>query len=121
MKSVQLVFKKVGNHWYLNIPHDKPNDLILHPVFERCLDVLNTDNTGIVSNVYLDECYNLDSNFLIQFTDQDLLKYFTTDKSFLMDLYIDNHCYKISSELYSLLEATYQLDLHQVLYKITIF
>lgn len=117
----QLTFKKVGNHWYLDIPHDFPNDLILDRKMELLLSRIDKLNEGIITNVYLQEQLGfISEEGLIQFTDKDLLRYFTTNDTFLMDLYIQDHRFKISSKLYTLLEREYHLDLHLSAYKISI-
>lgn len=121
MKLQQLKFKKLGNHWYLDLPHDNPNDLILHPVLERCVGLFDKYQEEVVDRIYLSECVYTNYDYLIQFTDKDLLKYFTTSEEFLMDVYINNHKYNISSKLYSLLEAKYGLDFHVIPYRIIIF
>ena len=42
MKLIPLTFKKVGNHWYLDIEHDNPRDLMLDPVLERFISIQDT-------------------------------------------------------------------------------
>lgn len=122
MKLVQLTFKKIGNHWYLDIEHDNPQDLILDPVLERFLSRLDSLNIGIVDNVYLVEQTGfIEPEGLLQFTDEDLLRYFTTKDIFKMNIFISNYHFQISSNLYSLLENKYQLDFHISAYRLTIY
>ena len=101
MELITLTFKKLGNHWYLDIPHDNPSDLILDRRIELMLSRLDTWKEGIVTSVSL-ICQNdfIDSEGLIQFDDADLLRYFTTDDDFIMALYINGHKWSISSKLY---------------------
>ena len=122
MELTTLTFKKLGNHWYLDIPHDNPEDLILDRRIELMLNRLDVWKEGIVTNISL-ICQSgfIDNEGLIQFDDNDLLRYFTTDDDFIMALYINGHKWSISSRLYSLIEQRYKLDLHELVYKISIF
>lgn len=116
---VTLIFKKVGNHWYLDIPHDNPNDLKLDRRFEFLLSKLDIFNDKKVS-VYLHEMsdFIIEEGF-IQFNDRDIQRYFLTNDSFKMRIWINNRKFYISSELYTLIENYYHLDLHLVAYRIT--
>ena len=122
MELITLTFKKLGNHWYLDIPHDNPSDLILDRRIELMLSRLDTWKEGIVTSVSL-ICQNdfIDSEGLIQFDAADLLRYFTTDDDFIMALYINGHKWSISSQLGFLIEQKYKLDLHELVYKISVF
>lgn len=122
MRLVQLIFKKVGNHWYLDIEHDNPQDLKLDPILERFIGKLDTWKTGIVDKIYLvEETGFITPEGLLQFSDDDLLRYFTTNDTFNMNIFINNHKFKISSSLYALLERKYQLDFHVSVYKFAIY
>ena len=122
MKLIQLIFKKVGNHWYLDIPHDNPCDLMLDIRLERLLNKLDRWDLGVVDNVYLSEQTDfINPEGLIQFADSDLLRYFTTKDNFPMAVFIGNHKFFISSNLYTLLESKYQLDLHVSAYRLVVY
>ena len=122
MKLIPLTFKKLGNHWYPDLAHDDPNDIKLDPKMERYINRLDTNNEGIITSIYLmEQTDTIVDEGLIQFTDKDLLRYFTTNDDFIMTIYIQNHKFRISSKLYSLLEAKYQLDFHLLVYRVTIF
>lgn len=122
MKLVQLIFKKVGNHWYLDIEHNNPQDLILDPILERFLSLRDSLNLGIVDNIYLVEQSGfIEPKGLLQFTDEDLLRYFTTKDIFKMNIFISNYHFQISSNLYSLLENKYQLDFHISAYRLAVY
>ena len=122
MELITLTFKKLGNHWYLDIPHDNPEDLILDRRIELMLNRLDVWKEGIITNISL-ICQKdfIDNEGLIQFDDNDLLRYFTTDDDFIMALYINGHKWSISSKLYFLIEQKYKLDLHELVYKISVF
>ena len=122
MELTTLTFKKLGNHWYLDIPHDNPEDLVLDRRIELMLNRLDVWKEGIITNISL-ICQRtfIDSEGLIQFDDADLFRYFTTNDDFTMALYINGHKWSISSKLYFLIEQKYKLDLHELVYKISIF
>lgn len=122
MKLIQLIFKKVGNHWYLDIEHDSPTDLILDKRVERLLDRLDIYQDGKVSRICLIEQGDyIDPDGLIQFSDNDLLRYFTTNDKFMMKFFINNHKFKISSNLYTALENKFKADFHVSAYKLVIY
>lgn len=95
---------------------------MLDPVLERFISIQDTWKSGEVNNIYLEEqrCIT-DPNGLLQFTESDLLKYFTTNDIFKMNVYINNHLFKISSSLYTLLENKYQLDFHISIYRLAVY
>ena len=96
--------------------------MILDPVLEKFLSKLDSLNFGIIDNIYLVEQTGfIESEGLLQFTDEDLLRYFTTKDVFKMNIFISNHRFQISSNLYSLLENKYQLDFHISAYKLSIY
>ena len=49
------------------------------------------------------------------------IKYILPIGVFIMALYINGHKWSISSRLYFLIEQRYKLDLHELVYKISIF
>lgn len=121
MKSVRLIFKKVGNHWYLDIPHSNPNDLRLDRRIEFVLNKLDKFNEGVVNNIWLyEQSMFIEPEGLIQFDDADLTRYFTTNDDFILNLYIDKYNFTISSNLYGLIELYYQLNLHELVYRVVI-
>ena len=121
MKFIPLTFKKIGNHWYLDIEHDNPQDLMLDPILEKFIGKLDKFGEGIVSRIYLSEQGEIViSKGLLEFRDEDLLRYFTTNDEFDMTIYINNHKFKVSSNLYFLLEAKYQLDFHLSSYRFVV-
>ena len=121
MELTTLTFKKLGNHWYLDIPHDNPEDLVLDRRIELMLNRLDVWKEGITNISLICQSGFIDKEGLIQFDDKDLLRYFTTDDDFIMALYINGHKWSISSKLYFLIEQKYKLDLHELVYKISIF
>lgn len=118
MKLIPLQFKKLGNHWYLDIEHENPKDLLLDVKIEKLFNRLDSLNTGVINNVYLEEVVYLEDNQdLLQFNDNDLLRYFTSSESFTMNVFIGKHLCKFSSNLYTLLESKYKADFHVTMYQ----
>lgn len=121
MRTINLVFKKLGNHWYPNLNHSNPTELILNPVLEKYINRLDEFNDGIVNKICLIEQTGfIINNGLIQFDEKDIFRYFTTNDDFIMKLYISGHKFTISSKLYNCLENEYKLDLHECIYRISI-
>lgn len=122
MRSVQLKFKKLGEHWYPDIPHNNPADLKLDPKIERLIGMQDTWKDGLVTNIAIVEQPSfIIPEGLIQFDDQDIDRFFTTDDEFDMNLYISGHKFTISSKLYFLLEQAYKFDFHEQVYRINVF
>jgi len=116
-----LLFKKVGNHWYIDIIHNNPTDICLDNRIERILEHLDYYKEGIITNIALmAQPVVVDQNGLIQFDDTDLTRFYTTDDKFTMALYISGHKFSISSSLYALLESQFKLNLAELAYKIVI-
>lgn len=122
MMLKQLIFKKIGNHWYLDIPHDNPSNLILDNRLERFFNILDSNKFGIIDRAYLiEENYTDDIDNLIQFDENDILRYFTTTDDFQMKVYIGKHMFLISSKFYTLLEREYGFNFHQSIYRLIIY
>ena len=116
----KITFKKLGNHWYPSLEHDRLSDLGIDPVFERLFNIMDKYKEGVI-NVYLfEESSIIINEGLIQFTEEDILRYLTTNDDFTMDLYIEDHQFTISSKLYQLLEQNYNFNFHKYTYRIEI-
>ena len=102
-----LTFKKLANHWYPEISHDSLDDIRLSEKIERLLSIIDKNEDGCVSiTLYEQDCYIEDST--IQFGDDSLCRYFTTNDDFDLDFWIGNRKFTISSTLYTLLENIFQ-------------
>lgn len=118
MESIKLTFKKVGNHWYPNLNHTNPEDLQIDSRLEELLDKKDQWKDGCVDIYLYEQKGFIIEDGLIQFDDDDLLRYFTTNDKFDMALYIENRKYTISSKLYFLIEQEYHADFHELVYRI---
>ena len=105
----------------MNIKHHNPNDLILDRKIELFLNKLDIYDEGIVDNIWLFEQgdYIIEEG-LIQFSEEDMTRYFTTEDDFTMKIYIDKYEFYLTSRLYNLLELNYDLDLHDSVYRIAL-
>ena len=115
---VRIDFKQVGNHWYPCLHHQKVNHLRLDQKVERCLSRLDTDKNGLVSIYLNNQCNYINDRGIVQFVEQDISRYFITNDDFLINVYIDDHHFFVSSNLYLLIENEYNLNLHENVYKI---
>lgn len=115
MNIKTLTFKKIGNHWYPSINHDSLDDICLDSKVEKCLSILDKDRSEIVTFSINEQNTILYGN-TIQFRDEDLNRYFTTNDDFDFIIYIGERTYPISSILYSLLEETFNFNFHKTLY-----
>lgn len=115
-----IVIKKVGNHWYPDIYHYFPEDLVLDEKIEKVLSLIDKYNYGIVT-LYIFEQYEILGNGTLQFDESDMVKYLTTDEDLDVKFYINDHEYKISSSLLALLESQFKFDFQGNVYRIDIW
>ena len=116
--NTRIEFKKLGNHWYPSIEHESLDDLQLDQKIERILTKIASTNefdTEKVS-IYIIEQNTILHENTIQFRDEDLNRYFTTNDDFDFIVYIGDKTFPISSTLYSLLEELFNFNFHKTLY-----
>lgn len=112
-----LTFKKLANHWYPEIPHDSLDELKLCENSEKWLSRLDRDNDDVVTIGFYDQnCYIEDST--LQFGDDSLCRYFTTNDDFDLDFWIGNRKFQLSSSLYTILENQFQFNFHDTTYNV---
>jgi len=113
----------VGNHWYPCLNHFDPNQISLDPKLEELLNRIDADNLelGHISIYFRRINSNDGKGGILQFDKADIDKYFITDENFEINTYIDDYHFYVSSELYLLIEKTYQLDFHKNLYRLEIW
>lgn len=116
-----LIIKKVGNHWYIDVPHDRDVDISLPRKTELYLNKIQS--RYMVSEVlfdieevpFFDEVDNL-----IIFNEDDITRYFITDDEFLLKFSINSKNFEINSNLYFYITHFLDLNFHSNLYKITL-
>ena len=112
-----LAFKKLANHWYPEISHDSLDDIRLSEKIEKWLSFVDKDGDGCVTiTLYEQDCYIEDST--IQFGDNSLCRYFTTNDDFDLDFWIGERQFTISSTLYTILENQFQFNFHDTTYNV---
>jgi len=115
MNTIKITFKKIGNHWYPSIQHNCLDEINLDYKIERVLSTLDKTKSETITISINEQNTILYSN-TIQFRDEDLNKYFTTNDDFDFIVYIGERTYPISSTLYSLLEELFNFNFHKTLY-----
>lgn len=118
--NTKITIKRIGNHWYPDIQHDYPEDLILDEKIEKMLTLLDSSKSDCLIIYFYEQCEILDSN-TIQFNEADMVKYLTTGEDFNVSFYIGDHEFKISSRLLALLEYLYNFNFQDSLYRIDIW
>lgn len=111
-----LTFKKLANHWYPEIEHDLLDDIRLSERIEKWLSFIDKGLGSVTITLYEQNCYVEDST--LQFGDDSLCRYFTTNDDFDLDFWIGNRKFTISSTLYTILENLFQFNFHDTTYNI---
>ena len=112
-----LTFKKLANHWYPEISHDYLDDIRLSEKIEKFLSIIDKNNNEYVTiTLYEQDCYIEDTT--LQFGDDSLCRYFTTNDDFDLDFWIGNRKFTISSTLYTILENQFGFSFHDTTYNV---
>lgn len=117
---IPIKVKKLANHWYPIIYHNNSSELQLDEKLEHVIQWLakERDEIEIVFYEQYDVLANLGN---LEFNEEDINRYMTTDDDFDLRFYIDGHCFLISSDLYSLLEQQYNFEFHKNIYRIEVW
>lgn len=115
--NIVIIVKRVGNHWYPDLKHDDPSDLLLPEKMNKLLTLLDKDNVGELHFLLAEVHSWLDSN-TIQFQDDDMWRYLNTNDSFDLTVYIGDHDFEISSDLIDLFESQFNTNFYKNLYSI---
>lgn len=119
----RLVFKKFANHWYPEVPHDSLSDIALCPKMEKMLTVLDKRKgfeEGVVEIAFIEEFGVISDHDILQFEEPDITRWFTTNDYFNMNVWVNDHKFVISSDLYSILEQIYEFKFHENIYRIEV-
>ena len=115
MEIKTIKIKRLGNHWYFDINHDFLDELSFDEKIDRILSVLsNGEANEFELSIYETGCI-LHENTL-QFSDESITRYFTTNDEFDICFWIGDKPFTISSNLYYLLEKEYGFNFHDTLY-----
>ena len=115
---ITLTLRKVGNHYYPCIIHECFEEIQLDPKLERVLDLLKQSDINVT---FYGQYGVVPNTMVLQFNDEDILRYLTTADDFDIRFYINNHEFFISSYLYTLLEEQFNFNFHKTLYRIEIW
>lgn len=114
-----LTIKKVGNHWYPDIPHEKGLDISLDTYTERFLSLWSAfKDISEVSFLIEEIPWIQDEKNVIYINEEDLTRYFVTDDYFSIRFVIDNKEFSIGVYLYYCLTEAFNLSFHTGLYQI---
>lgn len=113
--NILITVKQIGNHWYPNIQHDDPMDLMLDPKIEKLFSYLDKNHCGEL-HFLLSEVHSWLEKNTIQFKDKDVIRWLSTNDTFTMNVYVDDHEFEVSSLLIDLLEEQFNTNFHKTLY-----
>ena len=115
-----LTIKKVGNHWYPDIPHTSGADISLSPNTDRFLNLLGAIKNTDKFTLYIDEVpWVTDENKIIYVNEEDLTRYYVTDDYFTIRFTVGGNEFGISVYLYYCLSTELDLNLHTGLCQIS--
>lgn len=119
--DVNILLRKVGNHWYPCINHNNGYMVGLDPKLDRYLNILDQYKREELT-LYLYEIGEIwPDNDFIQFNEADMVRYLTTDDYFKLRFTFNGHEFTMDSNLYWLLENNYNLNFHKTWYCVSIF
>lgn len=113
-----ITLKKIGNHWYFDVPHNNPSDLVLDTKIERVCNIVDKFEDGYLHLFIYPQDAIIIPEGLLQFTDRDLYRWLTTSEDFDMTIYISGHEFTINSRLITLLECLYNFNFHKETYRL---
>ena len=116
-----LIIKKVGNHWYADVPHDCDVNITLDRKLEMLFNRINAQTGNDYISFTLEETLFMDDiSNLICFNEEDITRYFITDDEFNMSFKVNNSCFTINTNVYFYITKALDLNFHFNLYKINL-
>lgn len=119
MKKFKL--KKIGNHWYPCINHELGDSINLTEKVDRYLNILDLGKTEELTIEFEELGALFYGVNIIYFSEEDIVRYLTTDDDFDIRFIVNKHEFLISSDLYWLLEEQFNFNFHKSSYKIHIY
>lgn len=113
--------KKVGNHWYPNIIHERGYIVGFEEKIDRYLDIIDMSKSEELTIEFEELGVVFAGINIIYFNESDIVRYLTTDDDFDLRFVVNDHEFKISSEIYWLLEDQFNFNFHKSSYKIHIY
>lgn len=121
---ISFKLKKVGNHWYPSLEHNEGCLVGFNEKIDRVLDLIDFRNNQIEElNIDCEEAGLIwdDIRDMIEFKENDICRYLTTDDNFDLTFIINNHEFQMSSDLYFWLEQVFNFNFHKENYIIHIY
>lgn len=118
--NILIKVKKLGNHWYPDLYHDDPIDLILDRKIEKFCTLLDKEKVGELKFL-LSENHSWINENAIQFEDADIWKWLNTTAVFPIKMYIGDHVFEVSSLLMDLFEEQFNTNFHKTFYSISLY
>lgn len=119
MKKFKL--KKIGKHWYPCINHELGDSINLTEKIDRYLNILDLGKTEELTIEFEELGALFYGVNIIYFSEEDIVRYLTTDDDFDIRFIVNKHEFLISSDLYWLLEEQFNFNFHKSSYKIHIY
>ena len=69
---------------------------------------------------FIEEFGVISDHDILQFEEPDITRWFTTNDYFNMNIWVNDHKFVISSDLYSILEQIYEFKFHENIYRIEV-
>lgn len=119
--------KKLGSYWYPDIEHAPNQIYTFDEKLNRYLNILDVHKRNEITfdfepfNDIIDYDDNQDIPNIIYFNDDDITKYMMTTEDFDLHYIVNGHIFKISSELYCLLEENFNFNFHKEVYNIYVY
>lgn len=111
----------VGPHWYPCINHEVGYIIGFDEKIDKYLDILDTNKFEELNVEFEEVGVIFDGCNIIYPNEEDIVRYLTTDDDFDLRFVVNGHEFKISSELYWLLENQFNFNFHKTSYRIYIY
>lgn len=112
---------KVGNHWYLNVPHDYEDMINFNKKIDRILNKIDFGEFRSLTIRFQESDDLKDKTNRLYFDENDVYQYMTSTDFINMRFVINDHEFYINSDVYWILENTFNFDFHKKSYQIEIY
>ncbi|MBQ0113501.1 MAG: hypothetical protein KBT03_10250 [Bacteroidales bacterium] len=113
--------KKIGNHWYPCIPHERGYLQPLDRKLELLLNRLDFDKSEEFTFEFEEIGVIFEGINILYFDEKDILKFLTINDDFPMRFVVNGSEFYISSHVILTLENIYNFNFHKTSYRIHIY
>lgn len=113
--------KKIGNHWYPSVNHDLGYIVGFEEKIDKYLNILDIYKCDELTVEFDEIGVIFEGTNIIYFNEKDIVRYLETDDNFDLSFVVNNHDFKISSDIYYLLETQFNFNFHKTSYSIHIY